>query len=30
MKNESCRNCGKESWNDEKICPHCGKDKTDI
>ena len=27
MKPQSCRNCGKELWDNEKICPKCGRDR---
>ncbi|MFQ5475577.1 MAG: zinc-ribbon domain-containing protein [Nitrosopumilus sp.] len=27
MKPQSCRNCGKELWENQKLCPHCGKDR---
>jgi len=27
MKPQSCRNCGKELWQNQRICPSCGKDR---
>jgi len=27
MKPQSCRNCGKELWENQRICPHCGRDR---
>jgi len=27
MKPQSCRNCGKELWQNQRVCPHCGKDR---
>ncbi|MHA7647622.1 zinc-ribbon domain-containing protein [Nitrosopumilus sp. S4] len=26
MKPQSCRNCGQELWQNQRICPKCGKD----
>ncbi|HJJ22573.1 MAG TPA: zinc-ribbon domain-containing protein [Nitrosopumilus sp.] len=26
MKPQSCRNCGKELWQNQRVCPHCGRD----
>jgi len=26
MKPQSCRNCGKELWENPKVCPQCGQD----
>jgi len=27
MKPQSCRNCGKELWQNQRVCPHCGQDR---
>ena len=27
MKPQSCRNCGKELWQNQRICPSCGRDR---
>lgn len=27
MKPQSCRKCGKELWENQRICPHCGLDR---
>jgi len=27
MKPESCRNCGKEFWENERICLKCGRER---
>jgi len=27
MKQQSCRNCGKELWQDQRICPKCGRNR---
>ncbi|MCV0366845.1 MAG: zinc-ribbon domain-containing protein [Nitrosopumilus sp.] len=27
MKPQSCRNCGKELWQNQTICPHCGRER---
>ena len=27
MKPQSCRNCGKELGQNQRICPSCGKDR---
>jgi len=27
MKPQSCRNCGKELWQNERTCPQCGRDR---
>ena len=27
MKPQSCRNCGKELWQDQRMYPSCGKDR---
>jgi uncharacterized OB-fold protein len=26
MKPQSCRNCGKEIFQNQKVCPECGRD----
>ncbi|MGY5140771.1 MAG: zinc-ribbon domain-containing protein [Candidatus Nitrosopumilus sp. Bin_571-38] len=26
MKPHSCRNCGKELFQNQRTCPHCGKE----
>ncbi|MFB5609739.1 MAG: zinc-ribbon domain-containing protein [Nitrosarchaeum sp.] len=26
MKPQSCRNCGKELWQNQKTCTHCGRE----
>ncbi|MGI0057814.1 MAG: zinc-ribbon domain-containing protein [Nitrosarchaeum sp.] len=30
MKPQSCRNCGKELWEEQIICPKCGHDRGDL
>lgn len=27
MKPQSCRNCSKELWENQRICPSCGRDR---
>jgi RNA polymerase subunit RPABC4/transcription elongation factor Spt4 len=27
MKPQSCRNCGKELWQNQTTCPSCGRDR---
>jgi|TARA_B100000809_G_C14706932_1_gene376326 RNA polymerase subunit RPABC4/transcription elongation factor Spt4 len=27
MKPQSCRNCGEELWENQKVCPQCGRDR---
>ncbi|WP_158641215.1 zinc-ribbon domain-containing protein [Candidatus Nitrosopumilus salarius] len=27
MKPQSCRNCGKELYQNQRICPQCGRDR---
>ncbi len=26
MKPQSCRNCGKELYQNQRVCPNCGKE----
>ncbi|WP_425339008.1 zinc-ribbon domain-containing protein [Nitrosopumilus adriaticus] len=27
MKPQSCRNCGKELWQNQNACPNCGRER---
>ncbi|WP_187146191.1 MULTISPECIES: zinc-ribbon domain-containing protein [Nitrosopumilus] len=27
MKPQSCRNCGKELWQNQTVCPQCGRER---
>jgi len=27
MKPQSCRSCGKELWQNQRVCPSCGRDR---